>query len=179
MSIKTLFLLSALIMGAAAGAQETGKPFPGALMGNWKGSLTWTVPGKPSREFTMRLNVQPADSGRFTWQLIYGDDQADNRPYLLFPVDTAKGHWAVDERNGIILDSWWIGDTFTGVFSVQGTTILDQYRVLPEGLYVEFVSYTTKPVRTSGAGTADSPPVESYTVRSIQRGVLKRVTSDE
>jgi hypothetical protein len=171
-----LILSGLLLLVTVIGSAQPGPAFPGILTGRWKGTVTWMRAGKAPQEFTMRLNVQPADSGRYTWQLIYGDDQADNRPYLLIPVDTAKGHWAVDERNSIVLDSWWIGDTFTGVFSVQGSTILDQYRVVQEGLYVEFVSYATNPVRTSGAGTAESPAVESYAVRSIQRGVLKRVT---
>lgn len=149
--------------------------FPQSFIGNWKGTLTWTVPGKASQTFTMRLNIQPAGSGRYTWQIIYGDDQKDNRPYLLIPVDTAKGHWVVDERNSIILDSYWIANRFTGVFAVGGSTIFDAYWIDAEGLHVEFVTHNTKPLNITGGTSKEIPPVESYQIKSVQRGVLKKV----
>lgn len=163
-----------------AGAQPSNKTkkvisFPQSFIGNWKGTLTWTVAGKQPQTFTMRLNIQPADSGRYTWQIIYGDDQKDNRPYFLIPVDTAKGHWVVDEQNTIILDSYWIANRLTGAFSVSGSTIVDQYWLAADGLHVEFITYATKPVATTGGTSADIPPVESYQIKSVQRGVLKRI----
>jgi hypothetical protein len=123
----------------------------------------------------MRLNVLPADSGRYTWQIIYGDDEKDNRPYLLVPVDTAKGHWVVDERNSILLDSYWIGNRFVGAFTVQNSTIVDQYWIEPDGLHVEFITYAAKPLKATGGTSNDVPPVDSYQVKSVQRGVLKRI----
>jgi hypothetical protein len=148
--------------------------FPQSFTGNWKGTLTWTVPGKAPQTFTMRLNIQPADSGRYTWQIIYGDDQKDNRPYLLTPVDTAKGHWVVDERNSIILDSYWLGNKFTGVFAVSGSTILDQYWIENGEMYVEFVTYNSKPLAVTGGTSKEIPAVDSYQIKSVQRGVLKK-----
>ncbi len=163
----TLFVLMQKITSAQTS-------FPQSFIGNWKGTLTWTVPGKAPQTFTMRLNVQPADSGRYTWQIIYGDDRKDNRPYLLIPVDTAKGHWVVDERNSIILDSYWIANRFTGVFAVGGSTIFDAYWIDAEGLHVEFVTYNSKPLNTTGGNSKEIPPVESYQIKSVQRGVLKK-----
>jgi hypothetical protein len=149
--------------------------FPQSFIGKWKGTLTWTVAGKAPQAFTMRLNILPADSGRYTWQIIYGDDEKDNRPYILQAADTAKGHWVVDEKNSIVLDSYWIGNRFTGAFAVQNSTIVDQYWLEADGLHVEFLTYATKPIATTGGTSADIPPVDSYEIRSVQRGVLKRV----
>ena len=74
----------------------------------------------------MQLIVPPTDTaGIYTWQLIYGNKGEDNRPYLLRLVDSAKGHWQVDERNGIILDQYIVGNRFTSAFTVQTTTIID------------------------------------------------------
>jgi hypothetical protein len=173
--IRKIVLLICLLVAVGVQAQQAKSPsFPQSFTGHWKGTLTWTVPGKAPQTFTMRLNVQPADSGRYTWQIIYGDDQKDNRPYELIPVDTAKGHWQVDEKNGIVLDSWWVANRLTGVFSVQGSTIVDQYWLEADGLHVEFISYGTKPLRTTGGTEPGIPPVEVYTVKSVQRGVLKK-----
>ncbi len=121
----------------------------------------------------MQLIIKPADSvNTYTWQIIYGDKGEDNRPYILKPVDTAKGHWQIDERNGIILDQYFIGNRFTSAFTVQTTTIVDSYWREGQNMVAEFYGLTTKPVRTSGEGTDDSPKVDSYGTKSYQRALL-------
>lgn len=172
--MKTIISFVSFIVIAAAHVSAQTSSFPQSFIGDWKGTLTWAVPGKAPQIFTMRLNIQPADSGRYTWQIIYGDDQKDNRPYLLSPVDTAKGHWVVDERNSIILDSYWIGNKFTGVFAVSGSTILDQYWIENGDMYVEFVTYNSKPLAVTGSTSKEIPAVDSYQIKSVQRGVLKK-----
>lgn len=123
----------------------------------------------------MQLIVRPADTaGHYTWQLIYGDKAEDSRPYLLKPVDTAKGHWVVDERNGIVLDQYWTGNRLSGAFTVQGTTILNSYWLEGDRLLIEFFSLAAKPVRTSGAGTEAVPAVDSYAIRGFQKAVLQK-----
>lgn len=172
----TLFFFSAVIsIAQTKPVQDSSVGFPQALMGKWKGTLTWFTTDKPAKTFVMRLNILPADSGRFTWQIIYGDDMNDNRSYTLKQVDAAKGHWIVDENNSIILDSYWIGNRFTGVFSVNNSTILDQYWIEQDGLHVEFISYETAAVSITGGTSNDIPPVSSYKIKSLQRGVLTRV----
>lgn len=156
-------------------AKDSSVGFPQVFTGKWKGTLTWFTADKPAKTFVMRLNILPADSGHFTWQIIYGDDMNDNRPYTLKQVDAAKGHWIVDENNSIILDSYWIGNRFTGVFSVNNATILDQYWIAEDGLHVEFIAYETAAVSVTGGTSNDIPPVSSYKIKSMQRGVLTRV----
>lgn len=124
----------------------------------------------------MQLVIQPADFvNTYTWQIIYGDKGEDNRPYILKPVDTAKGHWQVDERNGIILDQYFVGNRFTSAFTVQNATIIDSYWREGNTLIAEFYSITAKPVNTSGQGTEESPKVDSYATRSYQKAVMKKV----
>jgi hypothetical protein len=172
-----IFLLLLLITAINSFSQTSS--FPQSFTGNWKGTLTWSRPGKPSQTFTMRLNILPADSGRYTWQIIYGDDpstslRVDNRQYLLIPVDTATGHWIIDERNSILLDSYWMGNTFIGAFTVGGNTISNQYWIDEEGLHVEFISYAVKPVATTGGTSKDIPAVDSYKILSLQKGILQK-----
>ncbi len=126
----------------------------------------------------MQLIILPAATANtFTWQLIYGEKGEDNRPYLLKPVDTAKGHWQVDEQNGIVLDQYLVGNRFTSAFTVQTTTIVDSYWREGRNLIAEFHSLTSKPVATTGQGTVESPKVDSYGVRGYQRAVLQKVAA--
>ena len=137
--------------------------------------MHWYTAGKKApQQVKMQLIIKPADSaGTFTWQIIYGDKGEDNRPYILKPTDTAKGHWQIDERNGIIIDQYFIGNRFTSAFSVQSTTIVDSYWREKENLVAEFYGLT-KPINKTGAGTDDSPKVDSYGTKSYQRAVLAK-----
>ena len=150
--------------------------FPKDFLGHWEGTLNWYQAGKKvPQTVKMQLIIRPGDSANtYTWQIIYGDKGEDNRPYILKAVDTAKGHWQVDELNGIVLDQYFIGNRFTSAFSVQTTTIVDSYWREGKNLIAEFYGLTAKPVNTSGKGTEDSPKVDSYGTKSYQRAVLKR-----
>jgi hypothetical protein len=150
--------------------------FPKSFLGHWEGTLHWYQTGKATpQKVKMQLIIQPTDSANtYTWQIIYGDKGQDNRPYLLKPVDTVKGHWQIDERNGIILDQYFIGNRFTSAFTVQSTTIVDSYWREGNNLIAEFYGLTAKPVGTTGEGTDDSPKVDSYGTKSYQRAVMRR-----
>lgn len=124
----------------------------------------------------MELQIQPGDSaGAYTWQIVYGQATEDNRPYLLRPRDPAAGHWVIDERNGILLDQFWVGQKFCGAFTVQNSTIVNNYWMEEGMLMVEFFSIGAKPLVTTGNGTAESPKVDSYRVGSYQKAVLRKI----
>jgi hypothetical protein len=182
--IKQLFILL-LCIGSNAKAQivkkvkikkEDSTMFPTSFIGNWKGNMQWMIAGKPKQTFTMQLRVQPTDTAnQYTWQIIYGADSKDNRPYILKPIDTAKGHWIVDEGDGILLDSYLHGNSLHGAFTVQGSTIVDNYTVENSLMKVEFFTIKLDEKQQSGKGTTETPFVQSYKIASYQTGVLKKI----
>lgn len=150
--------------------------FPQSWVGNWKGELSWFAqPGENPRQVNMELRIQPSDSAhRFSWQIIYGNANEDNRPYTLIAKDSSKGHWVIDEHNGIVLDQYWIAGKLSGAFTVMNSTIINNYWMEEGKLHVEFYSISAKPVSTTGKGDKDSPFVNSYQVKSYQKAVLVR-----
>jgi len=123
----------------------------------------------------MELRIQPGDStGNYTWHLIYGTAKEDSRPYLLKVKGIIKGHWVIDELNGIVLDQYWICNKLCGAFTVMGNTIVNNYWMENDKLMVEFYSMGAKPIATTGNGTEESPSVDSYNVGSYQKAVLLR-----
>jgi len=122
------------------------------------------------------LNIQPEkEPSVYSWQLIYGNAAQDNRPYTLKPVDSASGHWMVDENNGILLDGYWIGNRYVDIFSVMGNTITSIHWLEGEALHIEMISSKNTAARESGKGTEEIPTVQSFPVRSFQKAVLYRV----
>jgi hypothetical protein len=173
--MKLLFIACLFMVTATHLFAQKTNPFPANFIGKWKGELQWMVAGKPTQKFKMQLNILPTDSAnQYTWQIIYGDANKDNRPYILKPIDTAKGHWIVDEKNGIVLDSYIHGNCLHGAFTVQGNTIIDNYCVTGNKMTVEFFSIKLTDKKQSGIGNDEVPFVDSYKVGSYQVGVLKR-----
>lgn len=172
MKLLTVFAVLLLLQQPLFAQKEK---FPAGWTGNWKGELHWYKTGNPQpQKVMMELRIQPVkdSAGQYTWQLIYGKETEDNRPYLLKAIDTTQGHWAIDEKNGIVLDQYWVGQKFCGAFTVQGNTIVNNYWLDKGKLMVEFYSYPVKPVATTGGTDKDTPPVDSYAIRSYQRAVL-------
>lgn len=170
MRITLLFLCCIMALSAAG-------QFPQSWVGNWKGEMHWFKNGaKEPQKVPMQLRIGEGDSsGTYHWQILYGEAGADNRPYLLKAVNAAAGHWVIDERNGIILDQYWLANRLCGAFTVQNSSILNSYWLEGEQLHVEFYSLSAKPVRSSGEGTEESPKVDSYRAGSYQKAVLHRV----
>ncbi|HEY0678600.1 MAG TPA: hypothetical protein VGD17_09950 [Chitinophagaceae bacterium] len=123
----------------------------------------------------MQLRIQPTDSaGHYTWHLIYGEGKEDSRPYILKPVDPAKGHWILDELNGILIDHYYVAGRVSSAFTVMNSTIINNAWLEGDKLIVEFYGLTAKPVSTSGKNTEESPTVNSYGIKTYQRAELIR-----
>lgn len=150
--------------------------FPQNFIGKWKGKMQWIMNGKPVQVFTMRLTILPADTtGQYTWQLSYGDSAKDVRNYILKPVDIAKGHWVVDERDSILLDSYVLGNCLQGAFTVMGSTIVDNYCIENGKMKVQFFTIKLDDKKQSGKGTEETPYVYSYKMGSYQTGTLTKM----
>ncbi|MCB0714368.1 MAG: hypothetical protein KDC06_00005, partial [Chitinophagaceae bacterium] len=121
----------------------------------------------------MELIIQPTDStDQYSWQLVYGSKDYDFRPYILKPIDKEAGHWVIDELSGIVLDQYWLGQKFSGAFTVQKSTIINSYWMVQDSLFVEFYNIGATSLHTTGKGTEDVPFVDSYFLGSYQKAVL-------
>lgn len=143
------------------------------LVGNWQGNLEIVQPGstKP-RTVLMKLNIAPIKgTNGFTYQLIYPNQAPRN--YKLLPLDEAKGHWQIDEQNGIKLDAFWNGAGFTSCFSVQGSMLITSERVQGDKLVWECASFEAKVLAATG-GENGSPTVTTQRLLTSQRAVLSR-----
>lgn len=174
MKVKLYLLVIFPFLSFSSNAQQS--HFPQSWLGNWKGELQWSRAGNDTiQKVKMELHIhQLNERGKYSWQIIYGENNADNRPYILFAKDSVKGHWAIDENNGIILDQFLIADRFCGAFTVQNSTIINNYWLEGSSLVVEFYNLNLNSPFTSGKGTEESPLVNSYRMRTYQKAILHK-----
>jgi hypothetical protein len=164
-----------LALAITVALQQKTFEFPKDFVGTWSGEMVWTrTAGGPSQKVPMRLKIVPTTGETYTYQLTYGEKGADDRPYLLKPVDAKKGHWQVDERNGIILDHFWVDQAFIGVFTVGGNTIFTRDRREGDTLITELTTYEAATLTKSGDKNG-VPAVTSNRILSVQRCVMKRI----
>jgi hypothetical protein len=153
--------------------------FPDEFIGNWQGDLLWYKQGnqQPQKIF-MQLYISPIEKTiNYTWHITYDKKSENKRPYVLKPVDTNKGHWIIDEMNGIILDQYFVGEKFCSAFSVSNTAIINCYWVENGKMVAEFLSYDNQAVNTTGGSSDDIPSVKSYSIKSYQKAELIKVNN--
>ena len=174
--MRVVFLLTCILFFSLAVVAQQNS-FPKSWEGQWRGQLHWFKTGQSkAQEINMELRIHPAGKpNTWSWQIIYGDETKDNRPYLLTSKDSSGIHWIIDENNGIVLDQFLVADKLCGAFTVQNNTIVNNYWIEDDKLVVEFYNVSAKPIATTGNGTDDSPKVDSYKIGSYQKAVLKRM----
>jgi hypothetical protein len=149
--------------------------FPQSFIGEWRGSLLYYKSNNTTDTVAMELNILPTKaSSEYYWQIIYGANKNDNRPYILKPVDSIAGKWIIDENNGIRLNGVFKGNRFMGAFAVGGNVIVDSYYLQGNELHIDFYSFKQEPTGKTGNSTEDSPNVDLFDIRSFQKAVLTR-----
>ena len=173
LGIVTLVLLS---VPSVAKDERTPVTFPQSWSGHWAGPCTAWRPGKPPQSFRMELRIAPIEgSKRWTWEIVYEGEKRQVRPYELVPVDPAKGHYLVDEKNSILLDTFVVNDIVCSRFWVGEARIDAQYELRGDEVLVTLVTHGAQPSRISG-GEGRVPSVASYSLRAVQRAALRRLS---
>ena len=154
--------------------------FPHDWIGHWSGPCKSRSGDGKGMEFTMELIVGKPDAatGRGKWTIIYaGDSGRQERPYELVVRDAAKGRYAVDEKQGIVIEMTLLDGGLYGQFTVMGNRISVSYRLEGAGkpaerLVVELVTTRVDDEVEFGGGAV--PKVTSAVPVSVQRAVMTR-----
>lgn len=171
--ILTLFLI-----GTNLKAQDT-LAFPQSWQGIWAGELEIFTAKGLAQAVPMELHILPTDSThRYTWSIIYGADKvAGKRAYELVVLDAAKGLYAIDEKNSIQLEGYFIKDKFFSRFEVMGNLLLTTEQLVGEELIFEIISGKLDPISVTGDTVFEGdtiPPVKAFPIKVMQRAILSR-----
>ncbi|MBL9121610.1 MAG: hypothetical protein JNL80_17010 [Phycisphaerae bacterium] len=148
----------------------------------------------PVQRFTMELVVGelsspqvPSEPAACEWTILYRggavtapstESPVQERRYRLLVRDAAKGEFAIDERNGIVIEARLLNGALYSHFVVQGTRIttrekLEGVGTKDERIEVEMLVTRDELAVVSG-GVESVPEVRSWVPRSIQRATLRR-----
>jgi hypothetical protein len=175
--LRTAGLASALL---TAGTLQAQARFPEAWAGKWSGTLTTlSAPDSVRNRIPITLEIAREASGTgYSWLTVFNADTVrGRRPYRLVTEDAAKGRYATDEGNGVLLEETYIGGMLVSVFQVQTRVLESRYMLRGDTLTHEITWWDATPERTAkgeGANAEGGVAIPSYRVQGLQRAVMTR-----
>jgi len=153
--------------------------FPDDWLGNWFGNLEIYNSQGLKQALPMSLELSTTDTlGIYTWAITYGQDStAQKRDYQLIEIDSSKGHYLIDEKNGIFLDAYHIHNELSSIFEVMGNTLLTSYKIENDELLFSVKIFPSKVVSVSGDTIIENqeiPQVSSYQLTVNQTARLQK-----
>lgn len=166
-----------LLMGSSSLMAQTDSllHFPQDWLGNWSGNLEiFKSSGKVDQiPMELRLGVT-ASNDRWSWMIVYHGRSTDERAYELVAKDKANGLYAIDEKNSIVLDAYWLGGTLTSRFSVGKSLLLINYIFDSDVIRFEVFSGNMDDSSQTGDTISDVGDIFNYPIGTLQRAVLVR-----
>ena len=155
-------------------SQVTYSQLSDAWLGKWKGELLIYNEAGTDKLISihMELHIDKTDTaGIYNWRIIYKDSTKDDRKYLLRTIDQKKGKYAIDEKDGILLEMNLFDNTILSRIEVDGFLLDIIYKLETDKIIFETISGSSKPGSTSTSIT-EKYDVLSYTVSNYQKAYL-------
>jgi len=173
-----LFMLLATAISNMLGQEE---PFPMNWEGTWSGKLEIYYQNQLRQSVPMELSIRPIDSMRWEYQTIYSPSKNPvEKAYELVAQSPERGQYIIDEKNGILLQAQYQEGCLYSAFEVMGNHLQSRICLRDGNLHYEIVSGPASPAKTTGdvvMGSDTIPPVQVFSRPSVQRAILKKVTS--
>jgi len=159
-------------------SQET---FPKSWEGNYQGELEIYGVDSVAMKLKMKLDIEQKSDSIYQWKITYDfRGKEDVRDYELVIIDQKRGAYKIDEKNSIVIDSYFKTDIFTSFFEVMNSYIISTYTKVNETIEFEIISGDGKKPAISGKTKVDNeeiPEVKSYLVNGRQKAILKKKDS--
>ena len=152
--------------------------FPENWLGSYKGELFIFAVDSVKMKLQMELKIDRTQlDSIYDWQMTYDHKgKRDIRPYSLVVVNPEKGHYKIDERNSIVIDSYLFNDSILiSYFMVEESVIIVSYEKQDDNLIFELISSKSVAVSITGDQIVHEEKiskVETYPVVGRQRAVL-------
>jgi hypothetical protein len=164
--------------------------FPNDWLGSYKGIMFWHANNNKKAEIPIKIEIlESGDSNTLIWRTTYEATKLypvkNVKDYKIIRNDSLeKGHYLMDEGNGIYLDLRLIDNSLYSCFDVaietksKTTRLVSIDKLLNKNvLYHEVISYP-EPYKKTGKGnegTSEEFTVKSTEKISTQKATLRRI----
>jgi len=151
--------------------------FPEDWSGRWKGDLKIYSGLGLQDHLKMELLIEPISaSDNYTFTIVYDNGlELTKRNYELIIVDKDQGLFLVDEKNTILIESYFIGGKWFQRFEVAGNMLICTIEQQGKNLIWEITSGNSEKISTSGDQNVEGIlEVTTYPFGVYQRAVLTK-----
>lgn len=167
-----LFLSSLLLLlFSGIFAQNQEPHFPDTWFGEWAGELSIYSAAGVAQTLEMELHISEKEEGKWGWTIIYKGDETDVREYELQLKDASKAHYVIDEKNSILLDGYYLGNTLINRFSVNNSLLMINYTFESGHIVFDVFSGQKDNTQLTGEEIKDFK-IYSYQMGTRQRAIL-------
>ncbi|GAB5399077.1 MAG: hypothetical protein Aureis2KO_06620 [Aureisphaera sp.] len=149
--------------------------FPDDYLGIYKGILHIDSE-RGEQNIPMEFHLTSTDSiGSYNYILVYGEgEKRQERNYTLIEKDLERGHFVVDENNGIVLDDKVIDNRMYALFEVGGNLLTTFITFEKDHMTFEIVFAPKNKKNSTYAKDEEQTEVISYPITTVQRAVLQK-----
>lgn len=142
--------------------------FPERCLGEWEGTMYMYSFNQLRDSVPVRFTATKTDSlGVYGWRTEYlSAKRPMTKDYFLKIKDLDKGHYILDEGDGVTIDEFNYGNKLFSAFEVQDIYLTTTTELIGDTLIFEV---------TSGKKIPTENEVTSYSFDHVQRVVFKRV----
>jgi len=153
--------------------------FPKSWVGNYEGNLEIYAVDSIGMQLKMQLNIHPTENDSiYKWTITYDfKGKSDVRSYELKIIDAQKGYYQIDEKNTIVIDSYYRYGILTSYFEVNKNVIIASYKKENNAIVFEIIAANSVPISKTGGvifKEEEISEVFSYTVNGRQQCILKK-----
>jgi hypothetical protein len=163
--MKYLIAFALLSISISAFSQNY---FGDRCLGTWGGTMYIYSHG--TLRDSVKVKFEVAKSGKpneWIWRTDYlSPTMPMVKNYLLRLVDESKGHYVTDERDGIVLHDYLVGNKLYSMFETEEIYLTSSYELRKDLLLFEVTSGRKLPDEKTG--------VRNFSVANVQRVVLTR-----
>lgn len=151
--------------------------FPDDWTGRWQGDLMIYSGLGLQDQLKMELIIEPIEaSKKYTFTIVYDTGlDLSKREYELIVVDKDQGLFIVDEKNTIMIESYFMGGKWFQRFEVAGSMLICTIEQQGKNLVWEISSGKSEKISTSGDSSIEGIyEVNTYPFGVYQRAVLSK-----
>lgn len=151
--------------------------FPEDWTGRWQGDLMIYSGLGLQDQLKMELIIEPIpESENYTFTIVYDTGiELSKRNYELIIVDKEQGLFIVDEKNTIMIESYFMGGKWFQRFNVAGSSLVCTIEQQGKNLVWEISSGKSEKISTTGDTNIEGIlEVNTFIVGVYQRAVLTK-----
>jgi len=131
-------------------------------LGAWQGECENVRPSQATpigATFKLIRTVEKKENGVYAFHSVYQSSQYPEmvKDYNLVAIDVSQGHYQIDEKNGVLIDTYIALKTMYSAFEVYGTKLISTDKIERQKWISEILTFKNEGIPSAGGQVLSFP----------------------